>query len=283
MNRRRLRRRTACRWLLAFAVAAGPGPLGAALRLTLDDRPVGAQAGTVVIVAGGGALRLETDGSGPALFRAGTRDWLLLDVAEGVFDVLDGEAADRLTGGAERTLGQLDEALADLPEDQRALARELFRDGMPDLLADESTRPPDAPLEVRRRRERAIYQGVECVRFEVRRYGAVIRELWVAPWDALPDGEGARDVFLAAASFLDDLDRRGRRATGIWDVEDVVPGAAYFVDGLRLVDGLPLAIEIFADGTPVRRLVARALSAEDGPVPADPPAGARRRGAVERP
>lgn len=263
--------------LLALASA----PLSAATRLDLELRTPGNEPTHMVISAAATGLTLSL-GEPPrreAFFRTEKRRWLLVEHESRTFAELDEPAIDLWTGGADRALERLEEVIAALPEEQREQARALFRGGMPDLMADESTRTVDVAVEARRTSDRATKAGLPCVRWEMLRHGIVVRELWVTPWASIPNGEEAGVAMRDAAAFLDELDRRGRRASTAWSTDDVIGGSALFLDGLRHVDGFPVEVRVLDAGVVVQEVRLLTMQATDPLSVGElaPPAGYQRQ------
>lgn len=178
------------------------------------------------------------------LFFDGRRDEMVfIDRDLLVSRTVEKATLERLSGYADAALEHTREALRKSPDPVPPGVEDLIRRNL------EQVRPRERPLgELVRGGERASKNGYPAARYEVRRDGRVLRELWVTEWSHLEGGEESADVLRQMASFFQEM-------------VDVIAGAGQgepplkelAFEYLAEMDGFPVAIQEFAADGAVRR------------------------------
>ncbi len=140
-------------------------------------------------------------------------EMMVIDHAEKSYMVMDKDSLKAMSGmmgaaasGADGGKGEpgameamIQEALKDVPEEQRAEIEKMMREQMG--AASGGAKKQASPVEYRKTKEREKQQGFASTKYVATQDGAVIRELWVTEWDNIDGGEEARDAFKAMAAF----------------------------------------------------------------------------------
>lgn len=142
---------------------------------------------------GGGS----NDRKGDMIFRGDRREMVVVDHDDKTYVVMDEEAIQGVAGQVNSAMGQMQEALKDVPADKRAMIEQMMKQKMPGQAAQAPKRPTS---ELKKTGERATHNGYPCVKYEVLHNGRKLRELWVTDWSNL---EGSSDV---SATFGDMAD-----------------------------------------------------------------------------
>lgn len=217
------------------------------------------------IAAGGGRS------GGEAIYRGDWREMVVVDHDDKSYMVMDEEALTAVAGQVSQALGQLEDALKHVPEGQRAELEKLMKGRMPQ-------QAPSRPAsEVRKTGERAEMQGYPCVKYEVWRAGARVRELWVTNWKNVEGGEEVIDTFEDVAKFFSDLADSLSDATGFPGLGDSMGDNLF--EHMTEIDGFPIVTREFGDDdsldseTTLRSSRRRTLD----PADFEPPSGYKRR------
>ncbi len=211
------------------------------------------------------------------IFNADRREMVIIDHHRKTYMVMDEEAMEGIAGQVSSAMSQVQEALKNVPEAQRAMVEKMMQERMPKAASKQSTRPQQ---EVRRTQERANHHGYPCVRYEVLNGDRVVRELWVTDWDNIEGGDEVRKSFTAMADFFSDMLESVGQLAG-------AAGGTGFVDGMadnmmtvfNEIDGFPVVTKGFeddgslADESNLRTAKRQTLD----PADFEPPAGYKRQ------
>lgn len=182
-------------WSLALPALAG-------VVYEMETREAGGSATQMnTLAAEGGNLKMTMaeGGAGPseAIFRGDRRELLVIDRRDQSYMVLDEESMRQVGNAINSVMQQMEEALENVPESQRARMREMMKQRMPQQQADAAPR-----ADVRKASERRTIEGYPCVRYDVLVDGRKTRELWVTPWDRVEGGREAMDAMRGMAEFM---------------------------------------------------------------------------------
>ncbi len=266
--------RTACATALALALAA---PLAAGVVFEVettehDASPPRVESSQMSVEGKNLAMDVPpSPGSrsgGKAIFRGDRREMVIVDHDTKSYVVVDEAAMQQLAGQLAGVSKQIEEALKNVPEEQRAMVEKMMKERMPQ-------QAPAAPaLDIRRTGERAEQAGYPCVKYEVLRDGAKVRELWVTDWGNVEGGSEAAGAFVAMAEFMSDLlDSLPVGAGAPGGLGDSV------VAQMKEIDGFPVVTREFDAGgeleseSTLRSSSRRTLD----PAEFEPPAGYKRR------
>jgi hypothetical protein len=160
----------------------------------------------------------------------------------------------------------MEQALAAVPEGQRAQFEEMMKKRMPMQGA------PREPAELKKTGDTDTINGYPCVRYEVWRGGLLKRELWVTSWDNVEGGSDTAEAFLAMSEFfeemLDSMAQFGGQSFGDPAFEH-----------LREMGGIPVVTREFAKDGSVESEAALKSAANRSLQPADfePPKGYKKK------
>jgi hypothetical protein len=151
-------------------------------------------------------------GRGEMIFRGDRREMVVLDHENRSYHVLDQAAMDGIATQLGGVMSQMQQALQNVPPEQRAMMEQMMKQNMPQVP------PTPSPIELQRTGEKATHNGYPCVKYIVRRGEAVIQELWVTDWSNLEGGKDAAGTFEEMAEFfrgmLDAIPDFGQGPTG---------------------------------------------------------------------
>jgi hypothetical protein len=256
-------------------VAMSPVFAGSVMELVTteyhDESPV---TGTVEISTQDGASRMEvtsvsSDESGGMIFREKSREFIAIDHGQKEYYVIDEAAMERIGGQLSTAMQQMQDALADMPPEQRAMAEQMMKQHLP------APAQAPAPMTVRKTGATETINGFRCEYYEVQQQGAKIRELCVADWSDIDGGREAADSMLAMAGFFDKMAQQFSSGSGM----DVMGQQRELFQHMRELGGYPVLTREFDDSGRVEsesRLKSAGTSDID-PALFDPPHGYRKK------
>lgn len=140
---------------------------------------------------------------GAMIFRGDRREMVVVDHDNKSFIQMDEEAIQALAGQVDTAMSQIEEAMAKVPEKQRAMMEKLLQERMPPGAAQQPKRGPSS--ELRKTGESGERNGYPCVKYEVLRSGKKIREMWVTDWSNVEGGKEVADIFRDMSGFFESL------------------------------------------------------------------------------
>jgi len=208
---------------------------------------------------------------GDMIYHGDRREVVVVDHEDKSYQVIDEATMKEIAGQVGSAMSQMQEALKNVPEDQRKMVEEMMKQRMP-------KKPAERPLaQFKNTGERASKNGYPCVKYEVLRDGRRIRELWVTDWDNVEGGGEVADAFKGMSRFFRELmDSISSAAGGAGDL--------FGPDGNSLmsfdeIDGFPVVTSEFGDDgslegeSALRSARRRTLD----PAEFEPPSGYKRR------
>jgi hypothetical protein len=229
---------TRLKLVLACAAMGSPLPLlaGSVMEMMTteyrEDPPV---IGTVQISTQGGMSRMEvtsagSDGSGGMIFREQGREFIAIDHEEKEYYVIDEAAMERIGTQMNSALQQMQQALEEMPPEQRAMAEQMMKQHLP-VQAEEP-----APLKVNKTGASDTINGFDCEYFEVQQNGAKVRELCITGWDDIEGGREAADSMIAMAAFFEKMAEQFSAGSGM----DVMGEQRDLFRHMRDLEGYPV-------------------------------------------
>lgn len=173
---------------------------------------------TSQVMVEGQNLKMNIHGGrdGAMIFRGDRREMIVVNDQDKSYMVIDQKTMEQIGGQVNQAMQQMQEALKNVPEKQRAMMEKMMKQRM-GTLGDTAKRPS---TEVHRTGERGTKAGYPCVKYQVLRAGKTVRELWVTDWDNLEGSQEAIDAFKEMAAFfkqmMDSIDV-GRAPFGEFD------------------------------------------------------------------
>ena len=205
---------------------------------------------------------------GEMIFRGERREMVMVDHERSSFTVMDEAALAKLASQVNQAMAQMQEALKNVPAEQRAMVEKMMKQQMPQ---EQPARPRD---ELVKTSERATLNGYPCVKYDVMRDGRKTQELWVSDWSNVEGGTEVVQAFEDMADFfrqmLDSMPSVGGRDAAFDD---------HFFEHMKELGGFPVVTKDFAaDGSLEGE--SALLSAERqtvDPATFEPPAGYKRQ------
>jgi hypothetical protein len=139
-------------------------------------------------------------GDGEMIYRGDQREMIFIDHDKKSYYVIDEETMKALAAQINEAMSMMEQALANVPEGQRAMVEEMMKKKMPQPQNVE--RPK---TELRNTGERAEHNGYPCVKYEVLRDGRTIRELWVTDWKNIEGGADVAELFVDMSQFFKEM------------------------------------------------------------------------------
>ena len=264
------------RWISTLLLLLFPAPLlaGVVYEIEVTDHQQSPPSSESIHTwVEGSDLKMEVaaksrDGQGEMIFRGESREMVVVDHEKRSYFVMGEEQIRQLAGQVSAAMQQMEEALKNMPEEQRAMMEKMMKERMPQ---PEAERPQ---TEIRKTSERADKNGYPCVKYEVLRGGSKIRELWVTDWSNVEGGGEVVDAFEDMSSFfremLDAMPEMGGRGPAFDD--------SAFAD-MKELGGFPVVTrELGADGSLESETVLRGAKRRDlDPEAFEPPSGYKRQ------
>ena len=272
----------AARSILAFAaVLAVPAALahaGALFELETSHYGGSAETERHVFAAEGKNIKMDSaQGAGSSdpdqiIYRGDRGDMLVIDNDERSYMIMDEKAIAAMRrmmgggggGGSDGMEAMIQEALKNVPEEQRAAIEQMMREQMKAQMPSGSEAPASVQkVEYRETGERAEQAGYPSTKYEAVRGDEVIRELWITDWDNVDGGDEARDAFRAMAEFWS-------KAFGdLPGMQEENP-----IEIFEKADGFPVLVREFSSGQLESESVLKNATQRDfEPADFEPPAG----------
>lgn len=243
----------------------------------IDDQQGGEQPSTVTASVAGENLKLEINNDrkndrSEMIFRGARNEMVIVNHDDKSYTVLDQEMLESIGNQIDSAMQEVKEALAEVPEDQRAMVEKMMKEQLGALGGGEEDEEPR--VEVKRTSIRGEQGGYPCVKHEVWIAGKKQRELWVTDWDRIKGGKQAMDAFKGMAAFFEEMMTSFGAAGGF--LEDNFDNPFAQMDQLG---GFPvLTRELDGDGGLESEATLRSATERDlDPSAFEPPKGYRRR------
>lgn len=136
---------------------------------------------------------------GEMVFRGDSREMVVVDHEDRSYHVIDEASMRAIADQVGSVMSQMQEALKNVPEDQRKMVEKMMQQRMP------QARPEKPKSELKNTGEKASKNGYPCVKYDVLRDGRKVRELWVTDWSNVEGGSEVVDAFEDMAGFFKEL------------------------------------------------------------------------------
>lgn len=182
--------------------------LMAGYEYTLESKDVSSSAKAEItsVVTDGESLFMAMDSGNPnasdtIIFRAEAREMIVVEEQNKSYMVFDMETLKSIAGQIGGVMSQVEEALKNVPESQRAMMEKMLKDKMP-----KQTKGVQAPkMEVRKTGKKAKHQGYNTVRYDVFDNGQKIREMWITDWKNVKGGTDVAEAFQNMGEFFEEM------------------------------------------------------------------------------
>jgi hypothetical protein len=139
------------------------------------------------------------DQDGEIIFRSDRREMVIVNHKDRSYFVLDEKQLRAMADQINQAMASMEQALAAMPESQRAQMEKMMKDRMPGMGSKRM------PSELKKTGDSNTINGYPCVKYEVWRGDTKERELWVTDWSNVEGGSEAAQVFKEMASFMKEM------------------------------------------------------------------------------
>jgi hypothetical protein len=226
--------------------------------------------GTMKISTQGSMTRLDIDstqGDAGLIFDSGKGELVVLDYADKKYYVMTREQMDAMAVQVSDAMRQMEEALAAMPPEQRAMAEKMMKGRMPQQ-APAQSQPRSS---ISKTGSSGSVAGLDCDNYEVSESGRKIRDMCVASWDEIDGGRESTDAMMAIADFFSGIRDAVTAAGGMTALDHQQEMFAHMKD----LKGFPISSKSFDDAGALTS-ESRLISSETvslGPGDFAPPAG----------
>jgi hypothetical protein len=264
--------------LSILALLAAPAFAGVVFEVeTTDHRNNNTE--TVQTVVEGKNLAMDVPAGtgrddGKAIFRGDRREMVVVDHGNNSYIVIDKEMMTAVAGQLNSAMAQMQEALKNVPAEQRAMVEEMMKKRMGDAMPQGGGSAPKS--ELRKTGDRESHNGYSCTEYEIRLEGRKTHELCVTPWSDVEGSSEARDAFLEMADFAQELLDSFSQMSGMPNVG----GDAFSVyTHFREIDGFPVVTRSFSEGGELtdESILRSSERRTIDPADFEPPAGYKRQ------
>ena len=273
--------------LQAFLVILTVSPLTAGVvfqvETTYHSGSPGAESSEMSVEKPNLKMEIQSGSSGSqikddVIFNGDRRQMVVVNHRDKSYMVIDGKFATKMGGQLEQAQKELEKRMAGLDPKQREMMEKMLKGRMGSMAggaAAGGTAPKRSSSEYRRTGERAARKGYPCVRYDVLRDGAKVREMWVTDWDNIKGGRDVVDSFKEMASFYGELMDSFSGSSG---APGFFKASGNPVEMFTGVDGFPVVTRSFEGGELESETVLESVTERDlDPDAFEPPKGYRLR------
>ncbi|MEM7350649.1 MAG: hypothetical protein AAF657_07570 [Acidobacteriota bacterium] len=191
---------------------------------------------------GGGSQNTKGD----MIFRGDRREVVVVDHDQKSYMVMDREQMQAIAGQVNSALSQMQEALKNVPADQRAIVEKMMKERMPQQPQSQAPRRPAS--ELKKTSERATHNGYPCIKYEVHQNGKKLRELWVTDWKNVEGSSEVAQTFEDMADFFREMMDSFSSLAGAAGGGPLPFGSGdNFFEHIKDLDGFPVVTKEFAE------------------------------------
>lgn len=215
--------------------------------------------GTVQISTSGDNTRLEINSvssaeAGGMIFHGVRDEMIILDHAQGSYMIIDQARMNAMASQVSQAMTQMQEALAAMPPEQRALAEQMMQRQFP------AAAPKQSPDIINALGSHGDVAGIECRNYEVMRDGRKVRELCMSDWDDIAGGQETAEALKDVAGFFESM-RQAFSGAGAMDAFD---RQQELFGHMNELDGYPILYRDFsASGALERQVILTSARQED--------------------
>ncbi len=141
----------------------------------------------------------KKDWNGHMIFDGDSHEMMVVNHDDKTYFVIDEEQMKKLAATVNQAMASVEQALAGMPESQRATMEKMMKSRMPDMGA------PREPSELKKTGGSESVNGFDCAVYEVWRGGVRERELCVTDWNNVAGGSEVADVFYEMGEFMTEM------------------------------------------------------------------------------
>ena len=195
--------------IVLILLASLPAAAGVVFDIEIIDNTAaaGQAADTIHTVVDGKRIKIDVKGPRGAdadmIYRGDARELMAVDHERKSYVLLDEAAFEAIGQQLTAFEAQLQEALKDVPPEQRAMMEEMMKQRMGQQMQPQAAAAP--VNELRRTSDSAKQNGYPCVRYELHTDGRHSKDFWVTEWDNVEGGRDAMAAFEDMAEFMREL------------------------------------------------------------------------------
>jgi len=143
----------------------------------------------------------DGDFNGEMIFRGDgdTKRMIIVNHDEKSYFVIDEETMKEIAAQIDEAMAMMEKAMANVPEGQREQIEKMMKKRMP------QQPEPREKTELRATGEKETFNGYPCVKYELWKSGAKIRDLWVTEWKNIDGGQEVADAFQEMSEFFKEM------------------------------------------------------------------------------
>lgn len=170
--------------------------------------------GTTDMFADGALLRIEINSvssneDGLVIYRGDRNEMIVTDNERLEYYVIDQQSMNQMAGQVSHAMKEMQEMLASMPPDQRAMAEQMMKQRMPGLQPAQQV-----PSTLRKTGESDTINGYDCQFYEVLKQGRKTRDMCVAEWSDIEGGREAADAMIGMGKFFESMRDTFLKAAG---------------------------------------------------------------------
>ncbi|MDH3785218.1 MAG: hypothetical protein OEV00_07800 [Acidobacteriota bacterium] len=267
MNPKRL---FACLLFLALAISPALSAVVYQVKVTNHDGSQGPE--SIEMAALGHKLKMGVAMAGPntqgdVIFDGDRKEMVVIDHDSQGYYVIDKATMGQISTQVNAAMAQMEEALKNVPEDQREMMKQMMEKNMPGV----GTKAKKPANELKKTGEKATKNGYPCVKYEVWRDGAKTQELWVTNWSNVKGADEMVETFETMASFFNEfMEALPNMADG--------PADDNVFAHMNELNGFPVVTRAFEGGELQSETVLESVTERDmDPDAFEPPSGYKRQ------
>ena len=205
--------------------------------VTLESREFNADppsTGTVAVSVQGEAMRLEASEpssgeSGSLLYNRAANEMTAIDHERREFYVFDEQTMQQMAGQVSDAMRQMQQAMAELPPEQRAMAEKMMKQRMGQF------QETITPQRLEKTGESDSVNGYDCEMYNVFEADRKMRDMCVTPWGDIEGGSEMANAMVEMAEFFESI-RESFAQSGM----DMMGSRSEVFSHMRDIKGFPV-------------------------------------------
>lgn len=200
--------KTALKVLALAALPAAPALAGSVLTMESRDLTDSSAAATSVqIFSEGDAMRMDTGADVPedatsVIFDSAAKIMTTLDHDRREYFVIDEAAVQGIAGQMTDVMQQMQDALKDLPPEQRAMAEQMMKQRMGSMT---QSAPAEDRVKIEKTGQSDTVNGYRCDSYDILESGQKVRDMCVTDWSNVEGGRDLQKNVMNMSAFFKDL------------------------------------------------------------------------------
>lgn len=139
----------------------------------------------------------------------GDRDiMIMVDHNDKSYVVMDKQTMEKLSGKLNNAMAQMEEAMKNVPPEQREMMKKMMKDKMPGMSGKNHTEP------VLKKSGSGTVNGYSCTKYDIYKGNELIRKHCITSWNNIKGGQEISTVMLEMSQFMDEMTRTFADAAG---------------------------------------------------------------------